>query len=127
MHKVENNGKLQEAIRIEYKDGDTIFVNIHSLHRISKYTGKEGKQPSLSKIGSPKWENLKKKTKAKVKALAFDLIQLYAKRKAQKGFAFGTDTYLQNECSLNDFLKVQFIVRLYFLEYAKKTPLSKKS
>ena len=105
LHKVENNGKLQEAIRIEYKDGDTIFVNIHSLHRISKYTGKEGKQPSLSKIGSPKWENLKKKTKAKVKALAFDLIQLYAKRKAQKGFAFGTDTYLQNELEASFFFE----------------------
>ncbi|MFN4233641.1 MAG: transcription-repair coupling factor [Bacteroidia bacterium] len=97
LEKIEVNGKIQEAIRLIYKDNDILYVSIHSLHRISKYTGKEGTQPKLNKLGSNTWSNLKQKTKARVKTLAFDLVKLYAKRKSMKGFAFSPDTYLQNE------------------------------
>lgn len=97
LQKLEVNGKEQEAIRLEYKGGDILYVSIHSLHRISRYTGKEGTQPKVNKLGSPAWNNLKSKTKKKVKEIAFDLIKLYAKRKASKGFGFSPDTYLQNE------------------------------
>jgi transcription-repair coupling factor (superfamily II helicase) len=91
------NGKPQEAVRLVYKDNDILYVSIHSLHRIAKYTGKEGTTPSLHKLGSTAWSTLKQKTKKKVKDIAKDLIQLYAKRRATKGFAFQPDTYLQNE------------------------------
>ncbi|MCX6291145.1 MAG: transcription-repair coupling factor, partial [Bacteroidetes bacterium] len=94
---MEVNGKPQEAVRLVYKDNDILYVSIHSLHRIAKYTGKEGTTPSLHKLGSNAWSNLKQKTKKHVKDIAKDLIQLYAKRRAQKGFAFTPDTYLQNE------------------------------
>lgn len=94
---IDVNGKPQEAIRLIYRDGDVLYVGIHSLHRISKYTGKDGATPSVNKLGTQAWSNLKKKTKTKIKELAFDLIQLYAKRKAQPGFSFSPDTYLQNE------------------------------
>ncbi|MGB3527383.1 MAG: transcription-repair coupling factor [Flavobacteriales bacterium] len=88
----------QEAIRLKYRDNDILYVGIHSLHRVSKYSGEEGgKAPNVSKLGSPAWKNLKEKTKAKVKALAFDLIKLYAKRKSNPGFAFQPDSYLQHE------------------------------
>lgn len=91
------NDKPQEAVRLVYKDNDILYVSIHSLHRIAKYTGKEGTAPSLHKLGSTTWATLKQKTKKKVKDIAKDLIALYAKRKATKGFAFTPDTYLQNE------------------------------
>ncbi|MFK8036794.1 MAG: transcription-repair coupling factor [Crocinitomicaceae bacterium] len=94
---IDVNGKPQEAIRLIYKDNDVLYVSIHSLHRISKYTGKDGTQPKMNKIGSPQWDKVKKKTKARVKEIAFNLIQLYAQRKAEKGFAFAPDNYLQNE------------------------------
>ncbi len=94
---IDVNGKPQEAIRLIYKDGDVLYVGIHSLHRISKFTGKEGNAPKLNKLGTQAWATLKNKTKKKIKELAFDLIQLYAKRKSQPGFAFNRDTYLQNE------------------------------
>ena len=97
LEKIDVNGKPQEAVKLLYKDGDTIYVSIHSLHRIAKYSGKEGKPPVLNKIGTNTWQTLKAKTKKKVKELAFDLIKLYAKRKAEKGFAFHPDTYLQHE------------------------------
>lgn len=97
LEKIDVHGKKQEAIRLIYKGGDIVYVNIHSLHRIAKYTGKEGTQPTLHKIGSKAWKTIKQKTKARVKTLAFDLLKLYAKRKASKGFAFAPDTYLQNE------------------------------
>ena len=88
----------QEAIRLKYRDNDILYVGIHSLHRVSKYSGEEdGKAPAVSKLGSPAWKNLKEKTKAKVKALAFDLIKLYAKRKENPGHAFPPDSYLQYE------------------------------
>jgi transcription-repair coupling factor (superfamily II helicase) len=94
---IDNNGKKQEAIRLMYKNNDLLYVSIHSLHRISKYIGKEGTPPTLNKLGSASWTNLKNKTKKKVKDIARDLIKLYAKRKASVGFSFMPDTYLQNE------------------------------
>jgi len=94
---IDVNGKPQEAIRLLYRDNDVLYVGIHSLHRISKYTGKDGASPSVNKLGTQTWANLKKKTKKKIKELAFDLIKLYAKRKAQPGFAYSPDSYLQNE------------------------------
>ncbi|MEM7161927.1 MAG: transcription-repair coupling factor [Bacteroidota bacterium] len=97
MEKLDVNGKKQEAIRLIYKDNDILYVSIHSLHRISKYTGKEGTAPKIHRLGSPAWNKIKSKTKAKVRAIAFDLIKLYAKRKATKGFAFSPDSYLQTE------------------------------
>mgnify|MGYP006288118431 FL=1 len=97
LEKIEVNGKLQEAIRLIYKGNDILYISIHSLHRIAKYSGKEGTQPVLNRLGSPAWSNLKKKTKSRVKDIAKDLIRLYAERKAKKGFAFSPDTYLQNE------------------------------
>ncbi len=94
---IDNNGKKQEAIRLIYKNSDLLYVSIHSLHRISKYIGKEGTPPVLNKLGSGTWKALKNKTKKKVKDIARDLIKLYAERKAAKGFQFMPDTYLQNE------------------------------
>jgi transcription-repair coupling factor (superfamily II helicase) len=94
---IDVNGKPQEAIRLIYKDNDVLYVSIHSLHRISKFTGKEGTVPKMNKLGTQAWTTLKNKTKKKIKEIAFDLIQLYAKRKSQPGFAFSPDTYLQNE------------------------------
>lgn len=94
---IDVNGKPQEAIRLIYKDNDVLYVGIHSLHRISKFTGKDGSVPKMNKLGTAAWSNLKNKTKKKIKELAFDLIQLYAKRKSQPGFSFSPDTYLQNE------------------------------
>jgi transcription-repair coupling factor (superfamily II helicase) len=97
LQKIEVNGRLQEAVRIIYKDNDILYVNINSLHKISKYTGKEGSVPKVNKIGSDAWQKLKEKTKTKVKEIAFDLIQLYAERKAQQGFQFSPDNYMQTE------------------------------
>ena len=91
------NGKMQELVKLTYKDGDIVFMSIHSLHRISKYKGKEGEAPRLNKLGSGAWERLKERTKSKVKDIARELILLYAKRKAEKGFQFSPDNYLQNE------------------------------
>ncbi|SFQ21126.1 transcription-repair coupling factor [Parafilimonas terrae] len=97
LQKIEVNGKLQEAVRIIYKDGDILYVNINSLHKISKFTGKEGTAPKVNKLGSDVWNRLKEKTKTKVKEIAFDLIKLYAQRKAQQGFAHTPDNYMQTE------------------------------
>jgi transcription-repair coupling factor (superfamily II helicase) len=97
LEKIDVNGKTQEAIRLIYADGDLLYVNINSLNRISKYSGKDGTTPKTHKLGSEAWEKLKKSTKKKVKDIARDLIKLYAVRKAQKGNAFSPDTYLQNE------------------------------
>ena len=93
----ENNGKRQEVIKLLYQNDDVIFVSIHGLHRISKYKGKDGEPPRINKIGTGAWERLKERTKAKVKDIARDLIQLYAARKAEKGFQFTPDSYLQHE------------------------------
>jgi len=97
LQKIEVNGRLQEAVRIIYRDNDILYVNINSLHKISKYTGKDGSIPKVSKLGSDTWQKLKEKTKTKVKEIAFDLIQLYAERKARHGFAHSPDNYLQTE------------------------------
>ena len=97
LQKIEVNGRIQEAVRIIYKDSDILYVNINSLHKISKYTGKEGTVPKVNKLGSDVWNRLKEKTKTKVKEIAFDLIKLYAQRKAQHGFAFAPDNYMQAE------------------------------
>ena len=97
LEKIEVNGHSQETVRLKYKDGDLLYVNINSLHKISKYTGKDGTPPKLNKLGSDAWENLKRKTRKQVKDIAKDLIALYAKRKASKGFAFSPDSYLQTE------------------------------
>ena len=94
---ITNNGKKQEVIRIVYKDGDSVFVPIHSLHKISKYKGKEGEQPKIHKLGTSTWKNLKSRAKKKVKDIAKDLIALYAQRMQEKGFAYSADTYLQEE------------------------------
>ncbi|MBC8046025.1 MAG: transcription-repair coupling factor [Fimbriimonadaceae bacterium] len=97
LEKIEVNGQTQEAVRIIYRDNDLLYVNINSLHKISKYAGKDATEPKLNKLGTDAWEALKRKAKNKVKDIAKELIALYAKRKAQKGFAFAPDTYLQNE------------------------------
>ncbi|HUN04323.1 MAG TPA: CarD family transcriptional regulator, partial [Niabella sp.] len=97
LQKIDVSGKLQEAVRIIYKDKDVLYVNINSLHKIAKYTGKDGSVPKINKLGSDVWNRLKEKTKTKVKEIAFDLIKLYAQRKAQQGFAHTPDTYLQTE------------------------------
>lgn len=91
------NGKMQEVIKLVYKDGDTLLVSIHSLHKLAKYRGKEGVPPKINRIGSGSWERMKEKTKSKLKDIARDLIRLYAARRDEKGFAFTPDTYLQHE------------------------------
>jgi transcription-repair coupling factor (superfamily II helicase) len=85
------------VIRLIYRDDDVLSVSIHSLHKISKYSGKDGAPPSMSKLGSPEWDNKKSKVKRQVKDIAKELIALYAKRKTARGFAFSADTYLQAE------------------------------
>ena len=97
LQKMEINGRMQEAVRIIYKDSDILYVNINSLHKIAKYSGKEGTVPKINKLGSDVWNKLKEKTKVKVKEIAFDLIKLYAKRKAQQGFQHTPDNYMQTE------------------------------
>ncbi|MDR0427268.1 MAG: transcription-repair coupling factor [Dysgonamonadaceae bacterium] len=95
--RTEINSKMQEVIKMTFLNDDIIFVSIHNLHKISKYKGKDNEPPRLSKLGSGAWENLKNKTKNKVKDIAKDLIVLYAKRKDEKGFAYSPDSYLQKE------------------------------
>ncbi|GGH76931.1 transcription-repair coupling factor [Phaeocystidibacter marisrubri] len=97
LQKIDVNGKTQEAIKLIYRDSDTLYISIHSLHKISKYNSKDGTAPAVHKLGSPVWNNLKNKTKKKVKEIAYDLIRLYAKRKEAKGFSFSPDSYLQHE------------------------------
>lgn len=91
------NGRPQEMIKLIYRDGDTIFVSIHNLHRIAKYKGREGSEPTISRVGSGAWERLKERTKDKIKDIARDLIKLYASRKKQEGFAYSPDGYMQHE------------------------------
>jgi len=91
------NGKPQEMIKLTYRGGDMIFVSVHSLHKIAKYKGKEGTEPTISKLGSGQWERLKERTKQKMKDIARDLIKLYAARRQEQGFAYSPDTYMQQE------------------------------
>ncbi len=97
LQKIEVEGKKQEAIKLIYGERDVLYLSIHSLHKVTKYNGKDGKPPTIYKLGSAAWKKLKQKTKTRVKEIAFNLIKLYAKRRLEKGFAFGPDTYLQNE------------------------------
>ena len=97
LHKIDNNGKKQESIKLIYKGGDILYISVHSLHKISKYSGKEGHRPTINQLGSSKWQTTKNKTKNRIKKIAFNLIQLYAKRKTIDGFSYSPDTYLQHE------------------------------
>ncbi len=97
LQKIDVEGKKQEAIKLIYGDRDILYVSIHSLHKISRFNGKDGKPPKIYKLGSGAWKKVKQKTKARVKHTAFNLIQLYAKRKLQKGYAFAPDTHMQHE------------------------------
>jgi len=97
LQKIDVEGNKQEAIKLFYGDRDILYISIHSLHKISKFNGKDGKAPKIYKLGSGAWKKIKQKTKARVKHIAFNLIQLYAKRKLQKGFQFGPDTFMQHE------------------------------
>ncbi|MGV3588301.1 MAG: transcription-repair coupling factor [Adhaeribacter sp.] len=97
LEKVDVGGRMQEAIRLVYRDDDLLYVSIHALHKISKYTGKEGTPPTMSKLGSPEWENKKSRVKKKVKDIAEELIKLYAKRKSAPGYAYTRDGFLQAE------------------------------
>ena len=91
------NGKMQEVIKLVYQNDDVLFVSIHSLHKLAKYCGKEGVPPKINRIGTNAWQRIKERTKSKLKDIARDLIQLYAARRREKGFAFSPDTYLQHE------------------------------
>ena len=97
LQKIQVEGKTQEAIKLVYADNDIVYVSIHSLHKISKFNGKDGTPPKIYKLGSGAWKALKQKTKARVKHIAFNLIQLYAKRRLEKGFACNPDSYMQKE------------------------------
>jgi len=105
LEKINNNGKEQESIRLHYKNDDLLYVSIHSLHRIAKYVGKDGTEPKLSKLGSKAWVKLKQKTKSRVKDIAKELIELYAKRKASKGYRFEPDTFMQTELEASFFFE----------------------
>ena len=93
----DDKGRVHELVKISYKDNDTVFVSVHALHKISRYKSKDSEPPKINKLGSRTWQNLKNSTKSKVKDIAKELIQLYAKRKAAKGFAFSPDSYMQEE------------------------------
>jgi transcription-repair coupling factor (superfamily II helicase) len=93
----DDRGRMHEVVKLTYKDNDVVFVSVHALHKISRYKAKDSEPPKIHKLGSKAWQNLKANTKSKVKDIAKDLIQLYAKRKAARGFAFSADTYLQQE------------------------------
>jgi transcription-repair coupling factor (superfamily II helicase) len=97
LQKIEVEGKQQEAIKLIYGERDILYLSIHSLHKISKYNGKDGTTPKIYKLGSAAWKKLKQKTKTRVKQIAFNLIELYAKRRLQKGFQYDPDSYLQHE------------------------------
>ncbi len=93
----DDKGRMHEVVKLMYKDNDVVFVSVHALHKISRYKSKDSEPPKIHKLGSKAWQNLKASTKSKVKDIAKDLIQLYAKRKSVKGFAFSADTYMQQE------------------------------
>ncbi|NNF86440.1 MAG: transcription-repair coupling factor, partial [Winogradskyella sp.] len=97
LQKIDVEGKKQEAIKLVYGERDVLYLSIHSLHKITKFNGKDGKPPKIYKLGSKAWKNLKQKTKSRVKEIAFNLIKLYAKRKLKKGFQYAPDSYLQHE------------------------------
>ncbi|MBR5176074.1 MAG: transcription-repair coupling factor [Bacteroidales bacterium] len=93
----DDKGRMHEVVKLMYKDGDVVFVSVHSLNKISRFRSKDGEPPKINKLGSKSWQTLKASAKSRIKDIAKDLIQLYAKRKASKGFAFSADSYLQEE------------------------------
>ena len=93
----DDKGRMHEVVKLMYKDGDVVFVSVHSLNKISRFRSKEGETPKINKLGSKSWQTLKTSAKSRIKDIAKDLIQLYAKRKSSKGFAFSADSYLQEE------------------------------
>jgi len=97
LHKISNNNQTQEVIKLSYRGGDILYISIHALHKIAKFSAKEGSSPKMHQLGTPTWNKSKQKTKNRVKEIAFNLIKLYAKRKSQEGFQFSPDTYLQQE------------------------------
>lgn len=97
LQKIDVEGKKQEAIKLIYGERDILYLSIHSLHKITKYNGKDGKPPKIYKLGSKAWKTLKQKTKSRVKEIAFNLIQLYAKRRMKTGFQYKPDSYMQHE------------------------------
>ncbi|MBL4615221.1 MAG: hypothetical protein JKY27_10155, partial [Magnetovibrio sp.] len=97
LQKIDVEGKKQEAIKLVYGERDILYLSIHSLHKITKYNGKDGKPPKIYKLGSKAWKTLKQKTKSRVKEIAFNLIKLYAKRRTEKGYQYNPDSYLQHE------------------------------
>ncbi|MDY2586050.1 transcription-repair coupling factor [Winogradskyella aquimaris] len=97
LQKIVVEGKKQEAIKLVYGERDVLYLSIHSLHKITKFNGKDGKPPKVYKLGSKAWKNLKQKTKSRVKEIAFNLIKLYAKRKLKKGFQYAPDSHMQHE------------------------------
>ena len=97
LQKIDVEGKKQEAIKLVYGERDVLYLSIHSLHKITKFNGKDGKPPKIYKLGSNAWKTLKQKTKARVKHVAFNLIKLYAKRKTEKGYQYNPDSYMQHE------------------------------
>ena len=103
LERIANNGVVQEAVKLVYRDNDLVYVNINGLHKISKYKGKDGIAPSLHKLGSSVWQNTKQKTKKKVKDIAKELIALYAERRAQSGYQFSPDSYMQQELEASFF------------------------
>lgn len=103
LQKIEIESKIQEAIKLVYGEGDVLYVSIHSLHKIARYNSKDGKAPKVYKLGGSAWKNIKQKTKARVKEIAFNLIELYAKRKMQPGFQYAPDSYLQHELEASFF------------------------
>lgn len=105
LEKITNNGHTQEVIRLMYKNNDTLYISIHGLHKISRYVGKDGSAPTLNRLGSNTWQVLKQKTKKQVKDIAKDLIALYAKRKASRGFAYSGDSYLQEQLEASFFFE----------------------
>ncbi|WP_339623514.1 transcription-repair coupling factor [uncultured Winogradskyella sp.] len=97
LQKIDVEGKKQEAIKLVYGERDILYLSIHSLHKITKFNGKDGKPPTIYKLGSKAWKTLKQKTKSRVKEIAFNLIKLYAKRKLKKGFQYAPDSHMQHE------------------------------
>ena len=97
LEKIDNNGRVQEAIKILYKNNDVLYISIHALNKIAKYSGKDGMEPTLSRLGGNQWNRIKERTKEKVKEMVIDLTRLYAERKSAEGFAFSQDSYLQEE------------------------------
>lgn len=95
--RIPNGNTTQEVIKLVYQNDDVVFVSIHSLHKISKYKGKEGEQPRISKLGTGAWEKIKERTKTKIKDIARDLIKLYSQRKQEKGFKYSPDSFMQHE------------------------------